>query len=248
MVITTILVFEVAHNLWGWELWKILPLTAFLLVVDTAFFSSNITKITSGGWVPILVALSVYMLMTTWKKGRKLLKQKLDEKVIPLKDFLHQVQDESPFRVPGIAIFLTGNPVGTPVPLIRNFHHNKVVHEKIFLLNVQVEEVPFVKRRNRFVVEKIGEGFYRVILRYGFSENPNVFRALRNLRIEGQKIRLSDITFFLGRETLIVKKNTRMKTWRKNLFAFLSRNARDATTFFRVPPNQVIEIGVQIEF
>ncbi|RLA97857.1 MAG: hypothetical protein DRG83_15255 [Deltaproteobacteria bacterium] len=161
---------------------------------------------------------------------------------------MKQVEGKFPVRVPGTAIFLTGNPVGTPVPLIRNFQHNKIVHENIILLHVKIEEVPFVRSKHRSVVEKIGEGFYRVILRYGFSEHPNVFRALRYLKVEGLNIEPSEITFFLGRETLLVKKNSDMKTWRKNLFAFLSRNARDATRFFRIPPDQVIEIGVQIRF
>ncbi len=248
MVITTVLVFEVAHNIWGWKLWKILPLTAFLLIVDTGFFSSNITKIASGGWVPILVALGVFILMTTWKRGRELVKKRIDENIVPLKEFLKLVEEKKPYRVPGTAIFLTGNPVGTPFPLIRNFNHNRIVHENIILLHVQIEEVPFVRRKNRAKVEEIGHGFYRVILRYGFSEHPNVFLALRRLKIEGLNIVPSEITFFLGRETLIVRENSDMKAWRKNLFAFLSRNARDATRFFRIPPDQVIEIGVQIQF
>ncbi len=246
MVITTLLVFEVAHNLWNWSLWKILPLTAFLLVVDTGFFSSNITKIASGGWVPILVALGVFVLMTTWKRGRELVKKRIDENVVPLKEFLKKVQEGKPYRVPGTAIFLTGNPIGTPVPLIRNFYHNRVVHENIILLHVRIEEVPFVRRENRALVEHIGEGFYRMILRYGFSEHPNVFLALHRLHVEELEIAPKEITFFLGRETLLVGGNSEMKTWRKNLFAFMSRNARDATRFFRIPPDQVIEIGVQI--
>ncbi len=247
MVITTILVFEVAHNLWNWPLWKVLPLTAFLIVVDMGFFSSNITKIASGGWVPIMVALGVFILMTTWKRGRELVKKRIDENVVPLKEFLKIVEKEDPYRVPGTAIFLTGNPVGTPFPLIRNFNHNKIIHENIILLHVRIEEVPFVRRKNRSVIKEIGEGFYRVILRYGFSEHPNIFAALHRLKIEGVNIDPSEITFFLGRETLLVRENSEMKTWRKNLFAFLSRNARDATRFFRIPPDQVIEIGVQIE-
>ncbi len=247
MVITTLLVFEVAHILWNWKLWQILPLTIFLLIIDTGFFTSNITKIASGGWVPILVALTVFTLMTTWKKGRELVKKRIDEKVVPLKEFLQQVKEKRPYRVPGTAIFLTGNPVGTPVPLIRNFHHNKIVHERIILLHVRIEEVPFVRRKHRSIVEEIGEGFYRVILRYGFSEHPNVLRGLRHLKSEELDINLSEITFFLGRETLLIKGDRGMKTWRKELFAFLSRNARDATRFFRIPPDQVIEIGVQIK-
>lgn len=248
MVITTILMYVVAYRRWKWSLPVALITTASFLCIDIGFFSSNITKIKSGGWVPLLVASIVFTLMTTWKQGRRVLKSKLDAQILHLKDFLDNIAKENPIRVPGVAVFLTGNPVGTPTTLIQNFSHNKILHDRVVLLHISTKEIPYVPEKERVEAQSIGNGIYRVTLSYGFSENPNIPYALERVNIEGLDICQKETTFFLGRETLIITKDPLMPTWRKALFAFLSRNSRDATKFFRIPPNRVIELGIQLEF
>ena len=247
MVITTILMFFVAHRRWKWHLAVALPVCAGLLCVDLAFFSSNITKVVSGGWVPLLVASTVFAVMTTWKQGRRLLKRKLDARVVRLKTFLNEISGQNPIRVPGTAVFLTANPNGVPTTLVSNFRHNKILHAQVILLNVTTREIPRVFPSERIDVQDIGNGFFRVMLNYGFSEHPDIPKALKKLRIAGVPFDPEQTTFFLGRENLLVGKDAAMPAWRRQLFVFLSRSARDATKFFRIPSRQVIELGVQVE-
>ncbi|MFZ0448735.1 MAG: potassium transporter Kup [Desulfatiglandaceae bacterium] len=248
MVITTALIFFVARHRWHWSLPKAFCISAGFLLIDLGFFSSNVTKIPSGGWVPLLIASLVFSLMTTWKMGRKQLKKNLDARVLHINDFLHNVRDKEPVRVPGVAVFLGGNPSGTPGALINNFEHNKILHEKVILLHVATQEIPYVRVNERAAVEPLGDGFYRVTLHYGFIQSPNIPIALARLDLEGEKIRTDETTYFLGRERLLITKDPGMSSWRKKLFAFLSTNAGDATTFFRIPSERVVELGVQVEF
>ena len=248
MVITTILIFMLAYRGWKWPLALALLVSLVFFSIDLGFFASNITKIPTGGWVPLLVASLIFALMTTWKQGRKQLKKKLDARILHLEVFLEDLKRKNPLRVPGAAVFLAGNPEGTPGTLIKNLKHNNVLHEKVILLHVITSEIPYVRVGDRATVESLGDGFYRVTLSYGFSQHPNIPVALARLDIGGKALEPGATTYFVGREHLLIIKDHTMSTWRKKIFALLSRNARDATTFFRIPVDRVIELGVQLEF
>lgn len=248
MVITTVLTGVVAYQRWKWSLFGAILVSCGFLTVDLSFFGSNMTKIISGGWVPILVASMVFALMTTWRQGRKQLKNRLDSSILELDDFLENISQQKPIRVFGTAVFLAGNPRGTPGALIQNFKHNRILHDTVILLHVTVLNVPYVHVEERSDVQSLGSGFYRVTLKYGFSQQPNVHFVLSTLEIEGEVLDPKKITYFLGRESLLIKQGAPMSTWQKNFFAFLSRNAQNATKFFRIPSDRVIELGVQIEF
>lgn len=247
MMFTTILICVVAYQRWKWSLLFVILVGGVFFTVDIAFFASNMTKIASGGWVPLLVASIVFALMTTWRQGRKQLKIRIDAGIMKIDDFLETVEQQKPVRVPGAAVFLSGNPRGTPAALIKNFKHNRILHKTVILLHVTTLNVPYVHVDERAEVQSLGSGFYRITLKYGFSQNPNVRFALSTLDIGGEVLDPQTITYFLGRENLLIKQNAAMPIWRKNLFAFLSRNAQDATKFFRIPSNRVIELGIQIE-
>ncbi|MFL5383361.1 MAG: KUP/HAK/KT family potassium transporter [Longimicrobiaceae bacterium] len=185
--------------------------------------------------------------MTTWKSGRRILAQRLSETTLPIDLFLEDVARSRPQRVSGTAVFMFGNPTGVPPALLHNLKHNQVLHETVVLLRVDTEEVPVVDPADRTTVEALGHGFYRMVLRYGFMEDPDVPAALAEVRHSGLELPPMRTTYFLGRETLIVSKKPGMAIWRERLFAVMSRNARTATSFFGLPPNRVVELGAQIE-
>ncbi len=250
MLITCVYFFFVARYLWRWPIVLCLSLGLIFLVPDFFFFCANLLKIANGGWLPLLTALALYIVLTTWHSGREVLKKRLSTQSLPLNLFLDEVRTNNPTRVPGTAVFLTGNPGGVPITLLHNYKHNKIIHEQVLLLNVRTEVVPRVDPSDRFDVEPLGEGFHAVTARYGFSESPDIPEALRSVTIEGFTYDPMRLTYFLGRETLVVsdKPLNRFPRWRKLLFRALSRNAHDATRFFGIPPNRVIELGVQVEF
>ncbi|HET6599458.1 MAG TPA: potassium transporter Kup [Burkholderiaceae bacterium] len=248
MVITTLIFAVVAWEIWGWTPWLVTALAAGFLVVDLSFFGANIIKVPAGGWFPILVALSVFTLMSTWRRGRQILAKRLRKDALPLDEFRKMIEEHPPTRVPGTAVFMTGNPEGTPPTLLHNLKHNKVLHEQVALLTVTTEEVPHVRRDARVHVEKLSSGFFRVTARYGFMEDPHVPRALELAKEQGLEIRMMETTFFLGRERLIATKAKKgMAVWRERLFAFMSRNAQPATAFFHIPTGRVVELGAQVE-
>ncbi|WNG32780.1 potassium transporter Kup [Archangium violaceum] len=247
MTITTVLAYVVARERWNVSRAVALPVAALFLVVDVSFWGSNLVKIAAGGWFPLLMALFVFTLMTTWKKGRDILANRLRGSSIPLKQLLESFGDHPPVRVPGTAIFMTGNPEGTPPALLHNLKHNKVLHEQVMLLTIASEEVPHVPPEERVEVIKLEEGFVRVIARYGFMENPSIPDILKRAREKGLQFNLMGTSFFLGRETLIPSKKPGMAMWREALFSWMSRNARSATAYFRIPPNRVVELGAQVE-
>ncbi|WNG43276.1 potassium transporter Kup [Archangium minus] len=247
MTITTVLAYVVARERWNVSRAVALPVAALFLVVDVSFWGSNLVKIAAGGWFPLLMALFVFTLMTTWKKGRDILANRLRGNSIPLKQLLGSFGDHPPVRVPGTAIFMTGNPEGTPPALLHNLKHNKVLHEQVMLLTIASEEVPHVPPEERVEVIKLEEGFVRVIARYGFMENPSIPDILKRAREKGLQFNLMGTSFFLGRETLIPSKKPGMAMWREALFSWMSRNARSATAYFRIPPNRVVELGAQVE-
>ncbi len=264
MGITTTLFYVVARTQWHWTAWKITALTAGLLSIDVAFMLGNMIKIPHGGYIPIAIAFAVFVLMTTWKTGRKLLNQALHGGALPLDLFLDDVARRKPPRVPGTAVFMTSSNDGVPVVLLHHLKHNKVLHEQVILMSVVTREVPEISGEERVTVEKLEHGFARVTARYGFMEQPNVPEILQWARQSGIKARPNDTTFYLGRERIILsaggerKPGTRrapddavltpMARWRKKLFVVMSRNARSATEFFGIPPNRVVELGAQVEF
>lgn len=247
MVITTILFFIVARERWRWSTLVAGLLAGSLLVVDLAFFGANIVKIPQGGWVPLVVAAVVFTLLTTWKHGRVILSERLNEQVTPLSTFLENVAKAPPTRVPGTAVFMFRDPKGTPYSLAQNLKAYGVLHERVILLTVRTEELPRVKLASRITSSTLGNGFYQVVLHYGFMEHPNVGGALRNLKLDGEKLEISKATYFLGRETLLATKRPGMAIWREKLFVLMARNAMSASVFYRLPPAQVVEIGTQVE-
>ncbi|HEX2205567.1 MAG TPA: potassium transporter Kup [Longimicrobium sp.] len=247
MVFTTLLFTAVARSRWGWPVWKAGALAASFLVVDLAFWGANLVKIPRGGWFPLVVAGGMFALMTTWKKGREILSTRLHATTLPFEFFLKDVEMNPPPRVPGTAVFMYGRSDGTPPALLHNLVHNKVLHERVVLLTVETEEIPVVDDDERVSFEEMGDGFYRVVVRYGFTEDPEIPRAFSLLAAKGLELKPMETSYFLGRETLIPSKRPGMAVWREQLFSVMSRNARTATSFFGLPPNRVVELGAQIE-
>lgn len=247
MIITTALAFVVTRKLWKWPLMASLAVTAAFLLVDLTFFTANAIKIEHGGWFPLVVAAAVYTILTTWQRGRALLRSRLRESAVPLEILLGDIAADPPTRVPGIAVFLTPNVGTTPAALVHNLAHNKVLHQQVLFVSVLSEEIPSVRPDERVAVQPLANGFYSVTARYGFMEEPSMPDILRGLHRHGIVVPLEATTFFLGRETLVAAGHPAMARWRERLFALLSRNALSATAFFRIPPGQVFEVGVQVE-
>jgi KUP system potassium uptake protein len=256
MVITTILFAVVARGRWGWSTGKVALLTAAFLVVDLAFFAANAVKIVAGGWVPLVLALVFFTLMTTWKSGRALLAGILRQGALPMELLLEDLKRRRVPRVPGTAVFMTSGTDGAPVVLLHHLKHNKVLHDQVVLLSIQTAEVPEVPPAERIQVDALGQGFFRVQASYGFMETPNVPSIMQYCGRNGINAKKTDVSYYLGRERLLANLPRRSKDpeigsmarWRKKLFVLMSQNARGATEFFGIPPNRVVELGTQIEF
>ncbi|HUF61081.1 MAG TPA: potassium transporter Kup [Verrucomicrobiales bacterium] len=248
MLITTSLLYVVARHAWGWSRWRAGALCGFLLTIEFAFFAANFVKVFHGGWVPLVVGLSVFTLMTTWSTGRKILGRRLAAQALPHEDLLAGLEVEPPLRVPGTAVFMTANRGSTPVALLHNLKHNKVLHERVLFLTAMTLDTPAAPESDRVELEALGKGFFRVTGRYGFMEEPDVPRLLELCADCGLQISAPQVTFFLGRETLVpARRGHGFARWRAHLFAFLSRIAQQPATFFRLPPGRVVELGIQIE-
>ncbi len=247
MVITTVLLYVVARRRWGWSRFTAAGLTSLLLLVDLAFFSANLTKILAGGWFPILIGVLAGLLMATWRKGRQILRQQFRTKMATLESLLQMIEEDSPVRVPGYAVYLTSHSDGIPLSLLQNMKHNKVLHKTVGILTIVTEHVPYVHYSKRIRVVTIGEGLYRITASYGFMQRPNVPRLLKQCDKHGISFPPQETTFFLGRETVEISRKRTMASWRKHLFVWMSRNAHDASTHFGVPRDRTIEIGVQLE-
>jgi KUP system potassium uptake protein len=248
MVITTLLAYVVARKRWGTGALVAGSVTAFFLVIDVAFFGANIIKVAQGGWFPLLMAAVIYCLMATWKRGRQILGERMRQSSVPVELFIADVVKRAPTRVKGTAVFLSSDlSGGTPIALLHNVKHNRILHEKNVFLSIKTEEVPYVPREDRLQWENLGEGFFRVVGRYGFQEDPNVPRILRRAAEQGLDIDAAAATYFLSRNTLIPSKKPGMAIWREKMFAFMTRNALRPTQFFRIPPNRVVELGMQVE-
>ena len=247
MVITTLLTYLVARRSWGVSRVVAGSLAAFFLVIEMAFFGANVLKVIHGGWFPLVIGAALYACLSTWKKGRALLATRLRARLYPFDRFLADIAERPPLRVPGTAIFMTSNLTGTPPTLLHNLAHNHVLHERVVLLTVVTGAVPYVAGSARFEQELLGSGFVRVTLRYGFMEDPDVPAALSAAGLQGFAFDVNETTFFVGLETLLSTARKGMSRWREQLFAAMSRNAVRATSFFRIPPERVVELGMQIE-
>jgi KUP system potassium uptake protein len=249
MVITTMLFYVLARRRWGWPLPLALGVTALFLVVDLSFWSANLTKIPTGGWFPLVVAGVVFMLMTTWRSGRSLLAHRMKARELPLTDFLASIADHPPTRVAGTAIFMFGDPEGTPRALLHNLKHNRVLHSQVVFLSVLTEDVAHVAPGERVTFLPRGNGMFSVVLRHGFMDQVDLASVLASLDgREGLRLQPLATTFFLGREVLVPSSNgAGLPTWQEKLFAFMSHNARSPIAYFHLPPNQVVEIGARIE-
>ncbi len=248
MAITSVLFYVIARTRWRWSALRAGLLTGAFLALEGAFLGANLLKIPHGGWVPLVFASGVFVLMTTWRRGTRLLTRLLSGRSLPLEKFFAQVEEQQPPRVAGTAIFLTAHTSGTPEVLVHHLRHNKVLHETIVFLSVVAEDIPEVAEADRLAVERLPLGFYRVVARYGFMETPHVETVVARCCRETVGSSPDDVTYYVGRPTLIPTGRVPMMRWRKSLFVVLARNARPATQFFGIPPSLVVELGMQIEF
>jgi KUP system potassium uptake protein len=269
MAITSVVYFVVVRRTWGWPLWKALPLLIFFLACDLPFFASNLLKFFHGGYVPLVIGVGLFLIMVTWRSGRNVLAEDIVKKAPPLEEFLANLDVGSPAvhaadghhradpaaiasrcqaRVPGSSVFLASTATRTPTILLHHVRHNKVLHQTVVLLTVVTEHVPKVKKGENVDVEDLGKGFYRVIMRCGFMQSPNVPSALHVAAKQGAiPLDFRDMTYYIGHETFLATKRGKMGPWAESLFAFLSRNARSASAYFSIPPKQVVEIGMQLD-
>jgi KUP system potassium uptake protein len=259
MSITTILFANAARGKLGWRAGRVVPMAALFLIVDLSFFGANLVKIPAGGWFPIGLAIVIFVLMATWKRGRLIVTAVLREGSLPMELFIKEMVKQPPVRVPGVAVFMTSDISGAPPVLLHHLKHNKVLHETVILMSVATREIPQVPPTGRLEVHELGAGFYTVVGAYGFMESPNVPDLIHGLSEFGLRVKVNETTFYLGRETLIptkaspakrvalAAKGLWMAVWRKRIFMIMSNNARTATAFFGLPPNRVIELGAQVQ-
>jgi KUP system potassium uptake protein len=248
MSITTLLFAVVARTRWNWPLWQVVSLAAFFFVVDFAFLGANVIKIAAGGWVPLVLAAALVLLMTTWKRGRLALQELLQRAGLPLDLMLDELGRRPAPRVPGTAVFLTSDSKGAPVVLLHHLKHNKALHEQVVLMSITASNVPTVPREERVTVSSLDHGFWRVTACYGFMESPDVPALFAQCAEQGIVARPMETSYYLGHERLLLTGPTKMARWRKRLFVLMARNAQSAAQFFRLPSNRVVEMGAQIEF
>ena len=246
MMVTTLLAYTVMRRGWGWSLGRTLLLVAPLLTVDAVFLSANALKLLSGGWAPLLIGGALIAVMTTWVRGGALVSQRLHGDAPPLQDVLHMLRERRPARVSGTAVYLTSDPEHAPGALLHNLKHNRVLHDHNLLVTVRTSNLPRVADVERVTWERLDDSFSRAIVTYGFSERPNLPRALALLRTKGLQFPISSLSFFLGRRTLTSSSSSREPRWRRRLFIWLARNAADPADALRIPRNRVVELGTQV--
>ena len=247
MFCDTLLVAFLAYSYWKWKTWKVLLFIIPFVFIDLILLSSNLLKILIGGWVPVFIAMNVFILMMTWKKGREILQAKLQKDTLPLNTFLEHIGSTSQ-KVSGNAVFLTGTPQVVPHALLHNLKHNKVLHERNLLVTIRVSEIPYVDEENRMETEILDKGFYRIGLNYGFKEEPDVPKALEKVFDSlGLEYNLMDISFFISREKLVPSMSNKMSIWREKLFVAMQKNTSPVSDFYKIPSNRVVELGSQVE-
>jgi len=247
MTITTTIYVQITRIKWNWPLWQSLALLLLFLLFDGSFLVANIFKVTDGGWITIFIATCILVAMITWRDGRAILAKHYELMRLPTDVFLNDLAKYSPQRTSGTAVFMSIHPEGIPHTLLHHLKHNEALHERVLLFSVLSAETPTIAAEERVQLENLGQGFYRVKAYYGFMESPNIPRVLERLGKKGLAIDIYTTSFFLGRETLLPTGASPMTKWRKHLFIFMSRNAWNATSFFRVPPDRVVELGNQVE-
>jgi KUP system potassium uptake protein len=246
MLIDGVLISVVLFSLWKWPMWKALPLLIIFFTIDIVYFGANLLKVPDGGWFPLLVGAIAFTFLTTWARGRKLMIDRMAEAALPIEVFIKSAAT-SATRVPGTAVFMTTAMTGVPHALLHNLKHNKVLHERVMLLTVRIEDVPFITKGKRIETKDYGAGFFRIIIRYGFMEEIDVPAALAQITTCGPQFKMMDTSFFLARQTLIASARPGMAIWREKLFAWMLRNAESAMEFFKLPTNRVVELGSQVE-
>jgi KUP system potassium uptake protein len=247
MAITTVLAFVVARRLWLWRRWPALLFLTLFLTIDGLFLASCLFKFFDGGWVPIGIGIALFTIMTTWRSGRKILVNHLKSQSMPVDAFLMLLGDRPPLKVPGTAIYMSGDPWGVPIPLLHNLRHNKVMHDRVAILTILTREVPFFRKAERVRIEPLAPGFYRISAYYGFMEIPKIREIMEACRELDFMVDEDSTTFVLGRETILPSDKPGMSLWREKLFAIMARNAQRPTAYFDIPVNQVIEVGIQVE-
>ena len=247
MLITTLMLAVLIFQVWRWNRWLAAGALSVFLLVDSAYFASNITKIPDGGWFPLAVAAVLFTVLTTWATGRRLMRETLEESALPLPIFINSAA-ASAHRVRGTAVFLSASPDSIPSALLHNLKHNQVLHDRVLILTVMVGEIPYCDVATRWEVHDAGEGFYRVILHYGFMEDVDIPRDLARLKGIGEPFDMMHTSFFLGRQKLIPsKERPGMALWREQLFAWMTKSSESAMEFFKLPINRVIELGSQMQ-
>jgi len=247
MTCTSVLMGFVARTTWGWPLWRAMVMSGMFLCFDLTYLGSNLAKVFDGGWIALTIAVLLVLAMTTWKRGRLLLTRRLADQIVPLDVFHRDVGSINALRLPGAAVFMSVSPTGTPVTLAQFFRHTGAIYEKNFVLSIAVADTPVVADDQKVSVQDLGDNFYRIIARYGFMESPNAPWILSQVNALGVNVEPTETTYFLGRESLLVTGAKGMSLWRKALFSLMSRNSRPASSFFGLPPDRVVELGLQIE-
>ena len=247
MLISTILFYYVARDLWKWNKIALNVLISFFAVIDLSFFAASMSKLFHGAWFPLVIGLAVFTLMLTWKQGRSLLLQQLTDRTLTIEEFIQSLSLQQPHRVNGQAVYLTANPDLVPVAMLHNLRHNKIMHSEIALFHFSTERVPRVPNNRKVEVTKLGDGFFKVVARYGFLEHPNIRQVIALANHQGLHFRLEAISFFLSRERIVTGLKSKMISWRKTLFALMARNALSATAYYDLPAGQVIEIGLLVQ-
>ncbi len=246
MLVTSLLFFFAARNVWGWPAPIAASVAGMFVIIDMAFIGANLLKILHGGWFPLLTSALIFTVMITWKSGRSWLGQRLKETALPLERFLGELDRNKPIRVPGTAVFMAGNPASTPGSLLHNLKHNKVLHQRVIILTVRTESIPYVAEDDRCELTERSHGFYSLTVHFGFKEDPNIPAVLADVQ-PGFTCKLLDTSYFLGRETILLSRASGWPAWRRRLFAWMSRNSLNASAFFSLPPNRVVELGMHVE-
>ncbi|MBX7456937.1 potassium transporter Kup [Qipengyuania sp. 1NDH17] len=246
VTIDTLLMGVLFVGVWKWKWWYAAPVVIFFLIIDGAYFAANLFKVPQGGWFPLVVGLIAFTLLTTWARGRKLMRERMHETALPIEIFAKSAKN-SATRVPGTAIFMASQTAGVPSALLHNIKHNKVLHERVIILTVLIADAPYVDADERCEIHDLGDGFYRAVLHYGFMQETNVPQGLKEMERCGGEFDMMHTSFFLSRQTLLPSKNPGMPIWREKIFAWMLRNAATAMDFFRLPTNRVVELGSQVE-
>jgi KUP system potassium uptake protein len=245
VTIDTLLMAVLLVGVWKWKWWYAAPVVLVFLIIDGAYFAANLTKVPDGGWFPLVVGLIVFTLLTTWARGRKLMRDRMSEVALPIEIFAKSAHN-SATRVPGTAIFMASSTAGVPSALLHNIKHNKVLHERVVILTVEISDIPYVDPAKRCEYSQIGQGFYRAVLHYGFMEETNVPEGLKQMAQCGGEFDMMQTSFFLSRQTLLPSDKPGMPIWREKIFAWMLRNAATAMEFFGLPTNRVVELGSQV--